>query len=411
MCVIFSTCGKSVLYYLVTGMAFENRKMQTNSKKFGKKRLFLFSIITIVLVLAVLEIIFRIIFAVQYSGYHTSVYVQGNTLQVSDSMLVFKNRPFYLDYYKRYQFNQEGMRVNAGDVLMPQKGPDDYWVFLFGGSAMEGAGSNKDGEWLDITGVEDHTPDKTIAHYLQEYLQQNMPGKKVTVFNAANSGYSLLQSMRRYEELSARYKMDYVVSMDGENEPARLAPGQTVEAFIRNRWDSSALFKFPLNVIVPMTSHSAFLNKIKQVIFYWRHKGRTRDNIENNFPARQKWLKATPVPLKYNDSIIGAAIDSFYVEFRAFDSLLKSKGQPHKLYIQPHLSLKDTLTTQEKALFNYYSANYNDPYQNSFKRKLRTLFPQNNIDAKEFVDYCHFTEQTNKYIAQVIGAEILNNHP
>ena len=379
--------------------------------KQNKKRLFLFSIIAIVLVLAVLEIIFRIIFAVQYGGYHTSVYVQGNTLQVSDSLLVFKNRPFYLDYHKRYQFNQEGMRVNAGDVLMPKKGPNDYWVFLFGGSAMEGAGSNKDGEWLDITGVEDHTPDKTIAHYLQEYLQQHMPAKKVTVFNAANSGYSILQSMRRYEELSAKYKIDYVVSMDGENEPAKLEPGQTVEAFIRKRWDSSALFKFPLNVIVPLTSHSAFLNKIKQLNFHVRHEKRMKNNIEQGFPARLKWLKAISVPLKYNDSIIGPAIDSFYKEFRAFDSLLKSKGQPHKLYVQPHLTLRDPLTERERELLNYYTVNYNDPYQNSFKRKLRTLFPQNNIDAKEFVDYCHFTEETNKYIAHTIGAEILNNHP
>jgi hypothetical protein len=386
---------------------------ENGMRKQNKKKLLLFSIITIVLVLIVLELIFRIAFAVQYGGYHTSVYVQGNTLQVSDSQLVFKNRPFYLDYHKRYQFNEEGMRVKAGNVFMPKKGPDDYWVFLFGGSAMEGAGSNKDGEWLDITGIEDHDPGKTIAHFLQEYLQENMPGRKVTVFNAANSGYSILQSMRRYQELSAKYQMDYVISLDGENEPAKLAPGQSVDAYIRERWNSSALFRFPLNVIVPMTSHSAFINKMKQLAFHLRHERRMKNNLEKDFPARAKWFQATAAPLKYNDSEVDKAVDSFNAQLRAFDSLLASKNQPHKLYVQSHLTLKDTLqmTPRELALYKYYTVNYNDPYQNSFKRKLRTRFSQCYLPAKEFVDYCHFTEKTNELIAHTIGAEILTNHP
>jgi hypothetical protein len=62
-------------------------------------------------------------------------------------------------------------------------------------------------------------------------------------------------------------------------------------------------------------------------------------------------------------------------------------------------------------LYKYYTVNYNDPYQNSFKRKLRTRFSQCYLPAKEFVDYCHFTEKTNKLIAHTIGAEILTNHP
>jgi hypothetical protein len=177
-------------------------------RKWTKKKLLLFSLITIVLVLLALELVFRIVFAVEHRGYHTSVYVQGNTLQMSDSLLVFKNRPFYLDYYRRFQFNEEGMRSMPGDVFMPQKGPNDFWVFLLGGSTMEGIGSNKDGEWLDITGVMDYRPSETIAAHLQNILQSKMPGKNVRVFNAAMSGGATWQSMLRYRQLAAKYTMD-----------------------------------------------------------------------------------------------------------------------------------------------------------------------------------------------------------
>jgi hypothetical protein len=317
------------------------------------------------------------------------------------------------------------MRSKAGDVFMPKKGPNDYWVFLFGGSAMEGVGSNKDGEWLDITGVEDYTQDKTIAHYMQEYLQEKMPGKKVRVFNAANSGYSILQSMRRYQRLSAKYQIDYVVSLDGENEPAELRPGQAVDAFIKQRWDSSALFKFPLRLIIPLTSHSAFLNKLKQASFHFGHKRRMNEAIENNFPAKSKWLRAPAAPLKFADAdgVVDSAVDSFYAQLHRFDSLLTSRNVRHHLYVQPHLSLRDTayMTKRELALYKYYTANYNDARHNSFKKKLFTTFDKHTrgestvsylkqfYQARQdvFIDYCHYTEETNKAIAQIIAAEIL----
>ncbi|MGB8194755.1 MAG: hypothetical protein WCF67_22670, partial [Chitinophagaceae bacterium] len=226
-------------------------------KQWPRRKLIKFSIITIILVLMLLEIIFRIVFAVKYNGYHTSLYVQGNTIQMNDSALVFRNRPFYLSYYRHFQYNEEGMRTKPGEVFMPKKAADDYWVFLFGGSAMEGMASNKDGEWLDITGVAEYTQQQTIAGLLEEMLQKEMPLKKVRVFNAANSGFTILQSIKRYEQLSAKYQMDWVISMDGENEPPVLSQNQSVEAYIKERWNKSSIFNFPLKLVIPITSHSA----------------------------------------------------------------------------------------------------------------------------------------------------------
>jgi hypothetical protein len=388
-----------------------------------KRKLFKFSLITIILILLLMELVFRIVFAVEYKGYHTSVYVQGNTLQMRDSVLIFRNRPFYLDYYKRYQFNEEGMRSEPGDVFMPEKKPGDFWVFLFGGSAMEGVGSNKDGEWLDITGVIDYRPKETIAGKLQEILQKEMPSKKVRVFNAANSGYTLLQSRLRYQQLAKKYQMDWVISMDGENEPAVLLQGETPQSFIEKRWNESPLFNFPLNTIIAITSHSACATKLKQWAFGYRFSARLKKNERDSFPARKNWGNKPLGKLKFamNDSANMPAVLAFMTELKQFDSLLTAKKQPHLLYIQPHLIFRDTsaMNLTERALYNYYTATYNDSLNNSFKRKLLTQYREyffspnvqlmliHNLPEQVFIDYCHFTAQANLIIAAFIATDIL----
>lgn len=384
-----------------------------------------FSIISLLLLLLLLEVIFRVLFFFEYKGYHTSVYVQGNTLQMSDSQLVFRNRPLYVDHHRRFQFNEEGIKARPGDVRMPAKQPGDFWVFLFGGSAMEGSGSNKDGEWLDITGVTDYNYEETIAACLEKYLQQRMPSRRVRVFNAANTGFSVWQSRMQYERLSAKYAMDYVVSLDGENELPSLAPGTGVAQRIRQRWQESPLFDFPLNVIIPVTSHSAFVNKIKQGLFHAKLSARLARNKEQNFPARSRWLSdARPLKFAQPDTGTGYAVQAFYAQLHGFDSLLSAKQQRHLLYLQPHLILRDTtkMTAAERALLHYYAASYNDPVNNTFKKRLhdsfneratsphlRTLAFINTWQEEAFVDYCHFTRRANEMIATVIGAEILKD--
>ena len=392
----------------------------------SKRKLILYSLLACCIFLLVLESAFRIYFWSEMKNIHSSVYIQGNTIQMDDSVLVFRNRPFYLDYDRRFQHNEKGMRSQPGDVWMPKKDSSDYWVFLFGASSMEGMGSNKDGEWLDITGVTDYRYNENIAFYLQQYLQEKIPDKKVRVFNAANTSYTIEQSYLRYLQLASQYKMDWVISMDGQNNPPALAQGVSVLEEVKTDWQHNPSRKFPLKLVIPLTSHSVFINSFKQYLFHIKQSARLTTNIKNNFPRRDYWVKNNSPSLlfKKTGDNTRLAVELFYQQLLQFDSSLTARNQKHLLLVQPHLIFRDTLLMNEteKALLRYYQHAFNNPWENSFLKQLREEFSKkvgstntsvqllnqtDTLGSQVFVDYCHFTSTANRFIAHLILQHIL----
>ena len=392
----------------------------------SKRKLIFYSLLVGGIFLLVLESAFRIYSWLEMKNFHSSVYIQGNTIQMDDSVLVFRNRPFYLDYDRRFQHNEKGMRSQPGDVWMPKKDSNDYWVFLFGASSMEGMGSNKDGEWLDITGVTDYRYNENIAFYLQQYLQEKMPGKKVRVFNAANTSYTIEQSYLRYLQLAGQYKMDWVVSMDGQNNPPVLSPGINVLDEVKKDWQQNPSRRFPINLVISLTSHSAFINTFKQFLFHNKQSARLTTNAKNKFPRREYWMKNNSPSLQFKkpDDSTGLAVELFYRQLLHFDSTLTARNQKHLLLVQPHLIFRATLLMNEteKALLNYYRYAYNNPSTNTFLKQLREEFSNkirshhtsvqllsqaDTLRSQVFVDYCHFTITANQFIAHHIMQHIM----
>jgi len=400
--------------------------MATN--QWTKGKLTRFGFITTILILLLAEAIFRIIFYFEYRGLNTSLYVQGNSLQMNDPVLVFRNRPFYVDYYRRFQFNERGMKSIPGDVFIPKKNKKDFWVLLSGGSTMEGMGSNKDGEWLDITGVSDYPASETISALLEKILKKQMPDKNVRVFNGANSGYTLKQSILRCRQLMSQYSFDWIISMDGQNEVAELQPGQMPLDIVRKQWMNNPLFRFPYNIIIPLTSHSALVNMMKQGLFHVKQTARLRSIKKKDYPRQQYWLTAKVSPVIYtSQKTVQRAVDLFYSDLKEFDSLLKQQQQQHLLLIQPTLILRDSaaMNNTEKALYHYFQFSHNEPGYNTFLKEVAITFEQHipreddSIELLEemhhlpqpvFVDYCHFTGVANDYIATRIAQHILT-HP
>jgi hypothetical protein len=261
-----------------------------------------------------------------------------------------------------------------------------------------------------------------------------MPDKRVRVFCAANSGFCVYQSMLQYQRLKALYKMDWVISMDGVNEPLIHSKDSSVRDLIKNEWSQYPIFRSPLKYIIPVTQHSVFINSLKQALFENKMSGRLKKAKQNNFPARTKWLTAAAAPLLYNadTQIIRNSVDSFFYYMKAFDRQLSMDNIPHLLFIQPHLTLRDTLKSSptEKALLHYYeSASYNNAEFNMYIKEIHAgnelaqvsgriyslgFIHENNFET--FVDYCHFSPEAIRQLAIffagcIISGDYLQQHP
>jgi hypothetical protein len=399
---------------------------QKRTANWSKKKLFLFAAIAVLIFLVILEIIFRVIFFIQYRDLHTSVFIQGSPLQISDSALVWKNTPFYVDYNRNYQVNEAGMKSKVGEEFIETKTTKDFWVLLTGGSAMEGVGSNRNGEWLDITGVDNHPWNETIAFYLQQFLQNKMPEKKVKVFNAAAVSYTIYQSYLRYLTLSKKMKFDWVISMDGVNDPPMLAANETTADYCSKDWNKHPQFHYPLKFIILLTRHSALINAIKQKLFYFKENYRLRKNRNNNFPKRSYWASKRIVPIKYAaiSTDIKKAATTFRNRILEYDSTLNALQQNHLLLIQPQMCFRDTsvLSDTEKAVSNYYRTVYQDSIKQAYLAAVydfflndtlhKNIIPMNSVHywpGWVFVDYCHFTKEAEKKIAAEISNYIVSN--
>jgi hypothetical protein len=403
-------------------------KSQTGTSKWSKGKLIKYTFFVFLLIFFLLELIFRFLFFINNNGFHTTIKIQGGPLQTSDSVLIWRNQPFYLDYEGKFQNNEEGMRSSVKDVYIPVKKSNDFWVLLTGASAMEGMGSNRNGEWIDITGVEDHPYSETIGYYLQQMLQVELPDKKIKVFNAATSGYTIYQSFYSYEVLSKKINADWIISMDGVNEPVLLNKKESTLDLLKNDWNKNPQFHSPLKFIIALTTHSALINSIKQNLFHIKQTYRANRNKQAKYPIRQKWIAMSPPSVQFAtpDEMVQRTMGNFNTIIKRYDSSLTAAGKKHLLLIQPHMSLRDTtdLAHEEKAVNHYYRALYNDSLVNTFMKLIHQQFAGNqqitgknifSMDAVHrwkgwvFVDYCHFTKQANKKIAAEIKRYILSN--
>ena len=376
-----------------------------------------FSAVTVLLVLLLAEGIARLLFYVKYHGLGTSVFIQGSPLQEQDEATVYNNRAYYVDFEKQWQYNELGMKSRCGDFGMPEKKGNELWILLLGGSAMEGMGSNKEGEWLDITGVTDHPYSATIAYYLQDNLQRSYPERKVRVFSGAVSGFTLEQAISKYRELAGRYEFDWVISMDGVNECDTLDSDtkESESAYSRAYWESFPFHRWPLKGIVPITQHSAFFNFLKQGVYRWRLNARLRSAGSKGFPARKALADEPAQPLVFadGDARVSRSVSAFLREERAFAAELEKSGKNYLLLVQPYLAFRDSgmLSREEVALDHYLRLEMNDRYKNGFLRSVYdSLGKAGNPRIRDmngvlkwpgwtFVDYCHFTRAANERIA------------
>ncbi len=358
----------------------------------------------------------RIICHLRFSPYHTHFSVMGNGRWADSDFTVWTNRPRFLEHTLQSQYNDLGFRVAPGDVTMPEKGADDFWVILLGGSTVGGMGSSQNRDWLKITGVGTHPIDESIDGYLESILRQGFPTKNVRVFNAAISSARALQSRLRYKELR-RLRPDWVVSIDGVND--RLGEGKTTQEVIEEYWANHRFKRFPYREFRAAMRNSALLFLIGEYVYAKSGLIQTPVTSRQDEDVYRKWLRV-PVatnPAPPTDEHTVRSQRALLAHLRGLDRDLNADGVPHLLLVQPHLSLRDTsrLFGVEKAVYNCYMAR---SAQNGFLlgahqslpvgKRIRSMESMHGWSGQVFVDYCHFTREANKRVAEEIGRHIMS---
>ena len=377
------------------------------------------SLAPLVIVLLLLEIGARVVCWQRFDAYGTHFSVMGNGRWIDHDLTVWGNRPRFLEHTLASQYNEFGMRVPIGQVAMPVKGDDDFWVFLLGGSAVAGMGSNQDGEWLKITGVGTHPIRDSIDGQLERLLQAEMPDRKVRVFNAAIASGTSLQSLLRYRELR-NLGPDWVITMDGINDPPSLNPEEMTRDVIESAWKSHRFKRWPFREFRFLMRNSALCFLVGEYVYAKSGIIRTPVSSSRDLETYRKWLGQSGILGPVNPLGEGEprATAAFFGHLNALQQELRADGVQHLLLIQPHLSLRDTtqLKSAERAVYNYYAKTGGRVHGflsglHTSAKGMGSIFPMSTPHEWEFevfVDYCHFTAEANRRISEELSKAILS---
>ena len=389
-----------------------------------------FQILVVIVFFIVIELGARVITYFKFDKYSTSISTQGNSRWCSHDSTVWMNRPGYLEYDKSSQYNEYGFRVKPGEFKMSKKKENDFWVFLFGGSAVAGMGSNQNGDWIKITGVATHPPENSIDGKLEKILQNKLKTKKVKVFNAAVASHTIFQSMRNYNRLKT-LKPDWVVSMDGVNDPKKIDVDQkNTSIFLDSSWKSHPINNYPFKYFRKILSKSAFFCLIGEYLLFETGIIKTKKNSTADSSIINKWTNSGEQKFDLNNFNKRSpeeknALNIFIANMKAFNDQLLRDKQKYILLIQPHLTLRnrDSIkNNQEIAAYNYQYHIIDKPhsllydlhkYSDSiFKEEINIKSMKNLHNSKKwiFVDYCHFTVDANQMIAEDIARLILSKN-
>jgi hypothetical protein len=373
--------------------------------------------LTTIAFLLVLEGVCRIGTYLYYAPHGTSFAKQTLGMWRSDSILLWDNQPGYLFQDQSASFNEEGCRVNTDDIKMPLKQKGEMWVLLSGGSAMLGTGASKDGDYFILSELKDHQKTTAIDGYLEKKLNAN---SKVhfKVFNGAVSGHATWQSFEKAKKMLKKHHFDWVISMNGQNDPSYIAAGKNCHSIMKEYWQNLVLAKHPFATQFTWMQRSALVYCVlrsKYNISISLQEKPNRETVVTKIKNKQNQLHYL------NDTITSAtAVNSFRKSIMDEYNFLEHRKTKHLHFIQPHLSLRNPtqLDSTERLIYQYYCGLRKDT-MNTFMKDLHQIkWPQKNIIALTemhhlpfwvFTDYCHLTNKANEYIADKIAALILEN--
>jgi len=302
----------------------------------------------------------------------------------------FKERPFHGRFVN---VSEDGFRVSKDQGPWPPD-PDNYNIFLFGGSTTFGYG------------VPD---DQTVASYLQAYLR-GATSAPVCVYNFGRSSYVLEQERVLLEELLlAGHVPDLALFIDGLNEFAfPFGPAETkrLEAVFDSKPD--ALDRWGWIESLPMTRLAHYSRRV--VVSAASH--RRRSDPRNTEPT------AAFDDGKYHDpEIIAGVIERYLANKKLTEAVVREYGthavfvwQPIPLYkydLHHHLFATSDFGSNFFARYGYrYMADRTDDAA-AAGNFLWCADMQESLAEPLYVDKVHYTARMSALVASTISGELV----
>lgn len=179
----------------------------------SRSRTLLFSLITLLILFVGLELVLRLVVKVS-SGYlqqreEVTYKFKLWQMHLFDSFMGMHESDPELFWRLKPNYHSDLLSTNSQGFIGPEIGPKqpgEFRVLFLGDSTPLGIGL---ADWRN-----------SFVFQLQKLLSDSLPGRKITVINAATAGYTSWQCRRLLELRGEKLKPDLVVTYCGNNDPS-----------------------------------------------------------------------------------------------------------------------------------------------------------------------------------------------
>jgi lysophospholipase L1-like esterase len=367
-----------------------------------------FTIVTVVLMAALIEICLQAVFLVVPPD------VKDSRENYYPRLPVFENIEWAEAYWKEYEESKELFfkplitwdreEYHGRHINVDSRGVRKTWnpkhdkekafgtIYIFGGSTLWGFGAR-----------DEHT----IPSYLSRILKDK--GYNFTVFNYGESAYNIKQEIIQLSLLLQEgHKPDYVIFYDGANEVyAAYQSGEAGTlmnlASIRKKFEMKQLT--PVQQIVfgikdTIKSSSLIYMGVSRILAYF---------------SSSEFLKASDKYQEHELRSLGNEIVEEYAKSIEFlDGLSRAYGFKYLCLWHPTIYTEHELTEEENALSEFDPRILDKTLGNLYisvdkslsKKTIPSFFNISNAlenrTEQYYIDFCHLTEKGNEVIAEKI---------
>ncbi|MBF0381616.1 MAG: hypothetical protein HQL69_11395 [Magnetococcales bacterium] len=407
----------------------ESIKIERFFKNFG---LFAFSTVVLLVVIELFSVIF-----LYFKGVDPKKYEYN---QILSGYHVFKNTPGapLWNEVKEHPNDPpsfvDGFGFISDHPIYEQKQDGVIRIFVMGGSAVFGVGQFPPFATVHPYHLGNLSYSLGIAGQLQRYLQTKRPDLRFEVINAAATDRMLHQSMLYYLETISRFSPDIIINLDGYNDLhygiMSGRPYAEMEGRIPNYLNLldgvrsyQPNFMTLLNIIYKKYLRDMVGEKLKEKYLLKDDMEQKKysfgeyKKVEDSFIATsQRFLQILDqyMAVLHSDKVdfIFAIQPMLYRQVNKELSKIENRMRNEVFGVGPNLTpdVIDKFVLMSKYFFDeHLSEASRKKVEKSGYRFLDINKEISHLksDFELYIDYCHFTVEGSRAVAQIVGKEVL----